>query len=376
LIREIKTKKILATAIVVSIFSVEAMIVKANGVYYELEENGGAYANSEKSASDSNGRMILRSVIVVNGRKYSSGSIRGKCPVRSSVVKVAVPADFEFLGDGCFYKCQNLSEMAFEDGSKLRRIGMSALAYTKLQSILVPAALEVIIAGCFQQCRDLLDITFEKDSRLREIGKSAFNESGLKSIRIPSDLKIVDAGCFDSCENLSEIIFENGFRPREIGTFACGRCRSLKSIRIPSGIEILREGCFYGCKNLREIIFEENSKLRRIEKNVFRRCEVLEQIRIPADTEFLGEESFSECKCLREVIFEADSKIRKIEIFAFIHSNVKSIRIPESANIGNLRRSFLIEDELVEILRFKPTAPTEDKREQEGTETSANRPFE
>jgi hypothetical protein len=180
------------------------------------------------SISEGNKFFILRDDFVMNVSesvfiRYFGGSER-----------IAIQSCVESISDGCFYNCRSLSEITFESGCQLKKIGKSTFHHCAIRSILIPSNVEVIGEECFSGCRDLCEVKFESDSQLKEIGRCAFMICAIKSIRIPSNVEVIGEGCF--CGSLCEVIFESGSKLKRIHSNAFDGF--LECVQLPMGFNV------------------------------------------------------------------------------------------------------------------------------------------
>jgi hypothetical protein len=76
-------------------------------------------------------------------------------------------AAIQILGAASFGRCESLSSLMFESGSRLKEIDAWAFAgCSSLQTICIPESTEVIGRNCFDRCTSLSSVTFESSSRL------------------------------------------------------------------------------------------------------------------------------------------------------------------------------------------------------------------
>ena len=120
---------------------------------------------------------------------FGLSQIHSMAFVSFRVMEITIPASISLLGEKCFSRCQNLSRVLFESGSKL----------------------EVIKSCCFYRCRQLKEIEF-KGRSLKVIEDGAFVRTGIEKIVIPSSVESLGRRCFASCPNLKCVSFENHSR--------------------------------------------------------------------------------------------------------------------------------------------------------------------
>jgi hypothetical protein len=102
--------------------------------------------------------------------------------------------------------------------SKLNRIEKYAFAESGLTSIQVPASVEVLCEKCFFKCNSLPSVTFEEDSKLHRIEEYAFGESALTALLLPHSIHFVSSWALH-CLSLNTISFDPGpcaFEVREM----------------------------------------------------------------------------------------------------------------------------------------------------------------
>jgi hypothetical protein len=179
---------------------------------------------------------------------------------------IYIPASVRLLDKYCFYDCESLREVIFEQNSQLQRIGIYAFRMCRsLESIIVPKSVQSLNVGCFNGCGKLENVTFESDSSLRQIEGYAFCScQSLESIIIPKSVKFLNVGCFSGCEKLGNITFEPGSNLEWIGEDVFSGCRSLESITIPASVRFIGKSCFNGCEKLKNVTFESGSRLEQI----------------------------------------------------------------------------------------------------------------
>jgi hypothetical protein len=96
-----------------------------------------------------------------------------------------IPKSVEKIGGYCCWECKSLSEVVFEEGSSLKKIGCGVFRESSLKSLWIPKSVEEIGDDCFQECKSLSEVVFEEGSNLKKIGENVFSESGLKHLLLP-----------------------------------------------------------------------------------------------------------------------------------------------------------------------------------------------
>ncbi len=223
---------------------------------------------------------------------------------------VTVSKNLSNFGSNVFWNCENIIYNKYENGIYL---GTQSNDYSLLISIEDKTVSEfnihpettVIGAQVFYNCANLTSVNMPDG--LIGIGSSAFSEcSNLKNIDLPSNLVYLGANAFDSCSNLE-------------GT-----------ITIPSGITEIQDGTFANCANLSKIIIPQSVVI--VDCN-FSGCEKLEYNQYDNGL-YLGNENNPYSALITTVSEEITSciihpDVNAIGHFAFWHSNITSITIPD-----------------------------------------------
>lgn len=189
------------------------------------------------------------------------------------------------MGSGTFYRCKYLSQIEFQDDSKLQFIGKSAFCIAGIKEIKIPSQVEMIGDSAFQDCEMLRNIEISMDSNLRTIGRLAFSNTSIESISIPPKLAELKE---DWCQNTLKLnnVFVSDSNPyfrandnkyiigkssNEQSNFDCliFCVRNIEKITIPSYIEHICSHAFEKCVNLTEVEFPDDSKLQTIGKSAF-----------------------------------------------------------------------------------------------------------
>jgi hypothetical protein len=149
----------------------------------------------------------------------------------------------------------------------LRKICPNAFSNcSALKSICIPASIEIIGKECFENCSSLSQIIFQSGSRITRLGGEVFGRcSLLTSICIPANVKSIGAGCLCKCRSLVEVSFEPGSKLTRIECEAFIGCISLPSFVIPAQLEVIAHEVFSGCRSLCELIFADPSHLKQLD---------------------------------------------------------------------------------------------------------------
>lgn len=155
----------------------------------------------------------------------------------NTVTKVTLPATLKFIGDRAFYKCTNLEEVIFENGSMLSSIGVEA----------------------FFDCRSLSKINLQVCTNLKLIGNRAFSKIGQVEIfNIPASIESFRIACFENSKiktfNINGenskyytengVIYEKLKSGKAIYAYPIGKQES--AFLIDSNVKKIYESAFFG----------------------------------------------------------------------------------------------------------------------------------
>ena len=92
----------------------------------------------------------------------------------------------------------------------------------------------------------LTELIFEEGSKLETIGESAFEGcSEISSVKIPNSVKIIGKQAFYNCESLTKLIFEEGSQLETIGESAFCYCENLNIVKIPNSVITIGKQAFF-----------------------------------------------------------------------------------------------------------------------------------
>ncbi len=284
--------------------------------------------------------------------------------VKSSLTKVVVNEELTYIGKQAFMSCSKLSNVSFEEGSKLKTIGDKAFySCSKLASIALPNSLESIGTQSFYLCKEMTSVTIHvTGSNLKTIGEKAFYScSKLASIALPNSLESIGTESFSTCSVLNSVTIDvTASKLKTIGDKAFYKCSKLssitlpnslesigtqsfstdsgsscliESIKIPGNVKSVGDSAFKNCKVLKSIQFE--GKNTSVGKNAFQFCTALETIRLPNGLKSISDYMFSGCNALTTI--EIPSTVTSIGTYAFSScTKLNSLTLPNNlTSIGS-----------------------------------------
>lgn len=258
----------------------------------------------------------------------------------NNIVTLELNSDIEFIGDRCFYNCQNLRYVQFgvSENSKISYVGKDAFTGTlwrrekELQE-------EFVVVGTILVRYEGYEEEIEIDNYITVIDAGAFAYKSLRKITLPSSLKVIGERAFYECANLEEIVIPsqvtsigkeafanntslrsvifNGNSLKSIGDRAFYGCQNLgTSISapqtvLPSSLETLGTGVFEGCVALTDINMQ-NSKITALPTRAFYDCRSLNSVSLPATLLTIGDNAFSGCTVLENLTVPANSALERI----------------------------------------------------------------
>ncbi|EJK64200.1 hypothetical protein THAOC_15089 [Thalassiosira oceanica] len=174
-----------------------------------------------------------------------------------SLQEVAIPPGVTKLGSNAFWGCTNLAEVQFHEGLEI--IGDCAFEECKaLQQVILPSSVTHLSGCAFYGCINLADVQLHEG--LETIGKHTFSVCrALQRVTVPLSVTKLDTYAFSGCGNLASVKFGEGLEI--IGEHAFNRCTELRSVTVPSSVTEVGYGAFTGCTNLTEVILLGGERL-------------------------------------------------------------------------------------------------------------------
>lgn len=188
----------------------------------------------------------------------------GRCP------SVTIPEGVEYICSGAFQHSSDLTSVLLP--STLTSIGEWAFAYTGLRSVTLPEACDYMGEMCFYDCDQLQEIVINAPKivlsikslascdNLREftirkgmtLTPSVFEYSGLEHVTIEDgSISVIPENCFQCCANLEEIILPGSVKTVE--RLAFESCENVRRIVLAEGVTSVGNAAFTSMENLEEL---------------------------------------------------------------------------------------------------------------------------
>ena len=207
-----------------------------------------------------------------------------------------VTRDGSMYTRGAFFKCSNLNNVTFEEGTA-EIASMLFAACDGLTEITIPDTVTIIESRAFSECENLQKVIIP-DS-VTEIGYSAFEGcTSLESIIIPDSVTFIGASSFEDCSALKSVEFKNP--NTKIGERVFSNCSSLASVKLPENLTSIPEYTFNGCKLLADINLP--ATLRSIGSYAFYNCDALTELTIPSNVWQIGSYAFYDCDSITKAV--------------------------------------------------------------------------
>ncbi len=296
-----------------------------------------------------NGNLIKKLTI-----PSTISSIKDYAFIKSTITTLIMPNSVEHIGDGSFFKCENLSSITF--GNQLKTIGSengenveygafdncaSLTSITipntvtsigvyafykceKLEEINMPTSLSIIKNYAFSKCTSLKGISFP--SSLKTIEGGAFkNCAALTSLTIPKHLTTIGDNAFNGCDKISAVSIPNGCT---VGSLAFANCNSLQSVTIPETLTY-QSNIFQNCNNIKKLTWNAANLTSQ-----FVPTSNIEQVTIGSGVVELPVYFLQNAKI---TTLSLPASITTIGSYAFYNcSNLSSLTIPENlTSIGS-----------------------------------------
>lgn len=228
---------------------------------------------------------------------------------------------------------QTFSLRKFDMPLTVELIGEGAFKWSGITGITIPSAVTHIEPETFDRCQNLTEVNFDEESQLKKICTNAFfgcDNEDFSSITFPDSLRSIERAAFAGCTGLDNVVFNDGLL--YIGDYGFYDCTNLGSIVIPDSVTGMGKYAFGSCNNLDEITI--GSGMTSIGENAFSGCTNLSLVTIDSDV-IVGAQ-YSPNYSLKNIFGEQVSEyiiggnVTSIGSLAFSGCSMTSITIPNS----------------------------------------------
>ena len=169
-------------------------------------------------------------------------------------LKISIPHKIKEIGD-CAYICSGMKNWSFKDVNN-----SDLIEYPFNETIIIiPSSLEKIGREAFNCCQGITQLYFNQGSKLKEIPFGAFHKCNLMSfIEFPDEMVKINDYAFAECKSLEEIYLPESIQ--EIGKQSFRNCKSLNLAMFKGkrkGEELSKPDAFDGCENLKILNFSD-----------------------------------------------------------------------------------------------------------------------
>ena len=242
------------------------------------------------------------------------------CP---SLENVILPKSITVIKGNAFYGCRSLVSVGLKETQTAFIMESAFDDCSKYSDGEFPNSIQVIENKAFLRCN--IDKLFLPLSTLKKVGDYAFRSNPLREgvdLRPFTTCDTIGDGIFTDCSIQSVRLYP--FKGKNVTCrWMFESCHYLEEVQMEEGAQLYR-GIFSGCENLKTVILPET--ITTIPMSAFTKCKSLEDIRFPESIT-----KINDCAFMSTVLEKADlskSKLLEIDYKAFIHTNIKDVKLP------------------------------------------------
>ncbi len=247
----------------------------------------------------------------------------------TKLAKVILPASIKIVGEGAFYKCDNLTELYID--SNITNVGKNIVNSCKnLKNITISSDYNLVeMFGEVENTDDYYAVT--KEDKTYHINNKFANLTILAGSE-----KVLKSGVYSNFTSLNSIIVGEGIEDIEDLCFSGNT--NLESIEFSSTItnigkkdtsEETAQGVFKGSNMLNNIVFAENSKLQTIGEKAFSNISII-NFDVTDMLTTIGNHAF-ENTTIEELVISENSQLSVIGDYAFSNcQNLNNVNLPAS----------------------------------------------
>jgi len=233
--------------------------VERDGIVYKLNEDGTATVFGGARDSFVGGDVVILNTVTENGIDYTVTQIADNAFLslwrwprnlnlnhiyRENITSVTIPASIVKIGGRAFFGCENLTNVTFEEGSRLREIGSESFTECAIRNVIIPASVETLQYSFRNNFLESFE--FEEGSRIEKIPSGIFSRTKIRELNIPASVREIGSYACRNCPNLERIHFAEGSQLRKVSYEAFADNPNLREMNLPEGVT-LEFGVFKGC---------------------------------------------------------------------------------------------------------------------------------
>jgi len=219
-----------------------------NGIVYKLNKDCTATVLGGARYSFVGGNVVLLNTVTKNGINYTVTRIAKDAFSRSiwyndfndihrrNITSVTIPASAVEIETGAFFGCENLTNVIFEEGSRLRKICCHSFENCAIRNVIIPASVEVLEYSF--KSKLLESFKFEKGSKIEKIPNGIFHHSKIRELNIPASVTEIGFCACKDCLNLETVHFEKGSQLKKLESYAFADNPNLREINLPEGVTL------------------------------------------------------------------------------------------------------------------------------------------
>ena len=252
-----------------------------------------------------------------------------------NLTEVVIPDDsaLTMIGTNAFCDCSNLTTIDLP--WSLSYIGAFAFENTGMSQVTIPGGVEFIGDGAFSNCRNLTKflsnnstfvadeagILYHVSNNIRTLIQYPSGKSDLKEFRFPDTVSNIASYAFDGTRYLESV--DLGDKLMVVPELAFYNCSSMRSMDL-GNVTVIGDMAFCRCTGLTELALPEG--LTSIGYSAF--CVTnIETLEIPSSVTLIEDEAFSYCEKLKEVTIAESSKLEISACVFFGSMNLEKITI-------------------------------------------------
>ncbi len=284
---------------------------------------------------------LITSVVFPEGMTVVESDAFSGCTALKSIT---IPTTMQTLGRNAFYDCTSVEIIYFNAAeisgisSNYNPFGNTGESTDGIKVIFgshVKTVPYYLFSLGYTYSAKVTEVVFEKGSVIEELDTHAFAYTPIKSITIPATVKTLGYGVFYNCYELEEIRLEaKAIKNNGAIEAFYGAGKNGSGIKLYVGAEVtaIPEHLFYssnseGCANVTSVEFSNSGVLTKIGQYAFHHTNITELV-IPESVATIGEAAFTWCSKLESVVLPDNLSVLPAAMFSSCQSLV-SVNLPK-----------------------------------------------